>query len=598
VIGETIGNFRVTSRLGAGGMGEVFLAEQKSIETKVAIKVLRPEISVDRQHVDRFFNEARAVSRIKHAGTVKIFDVGFHSTGHAYLVMEFLEGETLASRIHRVTKMPLSQICDVGRQASGVLEATHSAGITHRDLKPDNIFLCPDSELASGERVKILDFGIAKLSGQTAAGGPRTVGTMGTPAYMAPEQWGDAAKVDWRADIYSLGCLVFEMATGRPPFIATNFAEACGLHLAHAPPKLRTIAPELPEQLETMIDAMLAKSPYSRPPLRDIAKTFSDLGVGASHVAVSSPFLPVAPPVAPTMAADAPTHAPAVHSPTPVYQQTPRHPTPVPIAETVASSPAIPVQRSEPPKPQTTLSSASGPAAPEKKSRAAIYAIAGVVVVGGGIAAIVAASSGGGGVVGGAKKKVDRQDPVTAPPPADAAPAVIADAAPLPPVPTWTKPTFTDINGYPVMARQVTRAMYKDYLGSVAKADATKLTPLKDWSDDRPTEPVGWVSYEQAAAFCAAAGGTLPSNTKWLEIAKGSWHIGVAAPGTLVFRDWTSTVTSDGLAVVLGGTSKMPEGARMAAVKNPLSKPTEASAGPNPIPESIASATIGIRCVK
>ena len=137
MIGETIGNFRVTKKLGAGGMGEVFLAEQTAIGTQVAIKVLRPEISVDRQHVDRFFNEARAVSRIKHAGTVKIFDVGFHATGHAYLVMEFLEGETLASRIHRTGGMQLAQICDTGKQACSVLEATHAAGITHRDLKPD-----------------------------------------------------------------------------------------------------------------------------------------------------------------------------------------------------------------------------------------------------------------------------------------------------------------------------------------------------------------------------------------------------------------------------------------------------------------------------
>jgi serine/threonine protein kinase len=769
VIGETIGNFRITSRLGAGGMGEVFLAEQKNIETKVAIKVLRPEISVDRQHVDRFFNEARAVSRIKHAGTVKIFDVGFHATGHAYLVMEFLEGETLAARIHRTTRLSVAQICDIGKQTCGVLEATHSAGITHRDLKPDNIFLVSDAELASGERVKILDFGIAKLTGTTAAGGPRTVGTMGTPAYMAPEQWGDAAKVDWRADIYSLGCVMFEMATGRPPFVADNFAQACGMHLSQLPPKLRSITGDAPAQLETMIDAMLAKSSYDRPPLREIAKQLAQLA--------EQPHQPYAPtpstghaPVAPTMAADAPTHAPVVHAPTPVHQQTPQHPG--------ASSPAIaPVSATVPvvpPPSQTTLSSASGAMpAPPRKSKAGLYAIGGLVAVGGIVTAVVVGGGGGSGS-GDPKRKVTTPvDAAVVTTPPDAAvvveppqiqstaigivfdrsesmagakldavkqtlrdlldrrkqndqlfaigldgvatmmvnPTVIAARSALtdainkidsgrllpgrPPgeslvhglvrahqmitsmkatakhvvvitdrlvlgdglvdalvklrsdkvrvsfiglgnvdallvrnlsgvsgggFMTATKPAelsskvetalsfswspltfypgFLQSNGVEVMADQVKRWQYAAYLASLDRALVAKATPVKDWSSDRPFEPVGWVTHEQATAFCKVAGGRLLSSEAWLEAAGGSWMIEDRIGDEVIFREWTSTVTADGLAVALGGTSKMTEAARMAAVKNPLSKPTEASAGPNPTPESVASATIGIRCGK
>ena len=172
-IGETFGNFRLVSRLGRGGMGEVFLAEQQSIGTRVAVKVLQAEISEDKDHVQRFFNEARAVSRIQHAGIVKIFDVGYHTqSGQAYLVMEYLEGESLGRRIRRAP-LSLAQVVDVGRQIASVLEATHAAGITHRDLKPDNIYLVPDRELASKERVKVLDFGIAKLSG-TLAGASRS----------------------------------------------------------------------------------------------------------------------------------------------------------------------------------------------------------------------------------------------------------------------------------------------------------------------------------------------------------------------------------------------------------------------------------------
>src|SRR5262249_32653986 len=187
MLGETIGNFRVVAKLGRGGMGEVYLAEQLSIQTKVAIKVLLPDVSSDTQQVQRFFNEAVAVSRIKHAGIAKIFDVGFHHSGRAYLIMELLEGETLTSRIRRSGRLSTWQLADVGRQIASVLDATHAAGITHRDLKPDNVFLVGDREL--GERIKILDFGIAKLS----AGSSGTSGSLGTPSYMAPEQWRNSA---------------------------------------------------------------------------------------------------------------------------------------------------------------------------------------------------------------------------------------------------------------------------------------------------------------------------------------------------------------------------------------------------------------------
>jgi len=270
MIGETIGNFRIVSRLGRGGMGEVYLAEQQSIGTRVAVKVLLAQISADAEHVQRFFNEARAVSRIQHAGIVKIFDVGFHASGHAYLVMEYLEGESLARRIQRSIRVSPAHIADLGRQIASVLDATHSAGITHRDLKPDNIFIVPDRELASRQRAKVLDFGIAKLTGTLAGNSPRTLGTMGTPAYMAPEQWGDASKVDWRADIYSLGCVVFEMATGRPPFVVTTLAEACGKHLTEIPVAATSLVPELPPELDELIACMLEKRPEDRPQSMDV----------------------------------------------------------------------------------------------------------------------------------------------------------------------------------------------------------------------------------------------------------------------------------------------------------------------------------------
>ena len=245
MLGETIGNFQIVRQIGRGGMGEVWVAEHKEIKTKVAIKVLLPHVSAEKQQVQRFFNEAIAVSKIKHSGIAKIFDVGYHANGQAYLVMEFLEGETLSSRISRSGRLSLGQVCDVGRQIAGVLDATHAEGITHRDLKPDNAFLVRDAELATGERVKLLDFGIAKLSG-TSGGLTGTAGSMGTPSYMSPEQWQNSAKVDHRADAYSLGCVLFEMVCGRPPFVADSIGES----LPHAP-RLATAIGALARALDT-----------------------------------------------------------------------------------------------------------------------------------------------------------------------------------------------------------------------------------------------------------------------------------------------------------------------------------------------------------
>jgi serine/threonine protein kinase len=255
MLGATVGNFRITSRLGQGGMGTVFLAEHMSIKTKVAIKVLLPHISANTEHVQRFFNEAVAVSRIKHSGIAKIFDVGFLPDRQAYLVMEFLDGETLTSRIMRSGRLSAGSVGEIGRQVANILEATHHAQIIHRDLKPDNVFLVSDAEMESGERVKILDFGIAKLGGAGLTG--TSGGSMGTPGYMAPEQWQDSKTVDWRADAYSLGCLAFEMATGRPPFVVQSIAEACTKHLNETPVPVRSLAPELPVELEHLVARLL-----------------------------------------------------------------------------------------------------------------------------------------------------------------------------------------------------------------------------------------------------------------------------------------------------------------------------------------------------
>ncbi|HEU0029697.1 MAG TPA: protein kinase [Kofleriaceae bacterium] len=277
MIGETVGNFVIVSRLGKGAMGEVYLAEQKSIKTKVAIKVLQSDVNPT--HVQRFFNEAVASSQIHHSGIVKIFDVGFTARNQAYLVMEYLEGESLAARIKRVGRLGIAHVADFGRQIASVLDATHATGIIHRDLKPDNIYLVRDVELPLGERVKILDFGIAKLA---PPGGPRmtalSVGSIGTPNYMSPEQWHSLAEVDWRTDAYALGCVAFEMACGRPPFVAESLADACAQHMTEPPPVPSLVAPGLPTSFDDIVRRLLEKEPAARPTMREVMTAFTVLG--------------------------------------------------------------------------------------------------------------------------------------------------------------------------------------------------------------------------------------------------------------------------------------------------------------------------------
>ena len=293
MLGEIVGNFRIVAKLGRGGMGEVWLAEQLNIGTRVAIKVLLEPVSADSDEVQRFFNEARAVGRIQHAGIAKIFDVGMHApSGRAYLVMELLEGETIGRRIARLGPLGFAELADLGRQVASVLGAVHGAGITHRDLKPDNIFIVPDRELPRGERAKVLDFGIAKLGGTLAGVSPRTTGMLGTPAYMAPEQWGDASVVDPRADIYSLGCVLFEMAAGRPPFVVSTVAEACAKHLYDIPPHIRSLVPGVAAELDRLIAAMLEKLPDRRPRSMDEVARALDAacrGIDSSAPTINTP---------------------------------------------------------------------------------------------------------------------------------------------------------------------------------------------------------------------------------------------------------------------------------------------------------------------
>ncbi|MFN0249622.1 MAG: protein kinase domain-containing protein [Kofleriaceae bacterium] len=265
MIGDVLGSYRVVSRLGAGGMGTVWLADHQLLGSRVAIKVLLPEMSSNPAIVQRFFDEARAASRIQDAGICRVLDFGWHE-GRAYLVMEHLQGETLADRSARLHLMPPVEAIRILQQCALAMAAAHSRGIVHRDLKPDNIFLVPDAAVIGGERIKILDFGIAKLVDDRPDGRSRTqTGViMGTPAFMSPEQCRGAGGVDHRSDIYALGCVAFTMLCGRPPFIAPTAGDMIASHLRQDPPAPSSIVSTLSPEIDALVLRCLAKPAEER----------------------------------------------------------------------------------------------------------------------------------------------------------------------------------------------------------------------------------------------------------------------------------------------------------------------------------------------
>ncbi len=258
-----IGQYRIVRKIGAGGMGCVYLGEHILLGRRAAIKTLLPSLSVHREIVDRFFNEARATSAINDHGVVQIFDFGYHVDGTAYIVMELLEGESLQARLERLGRLPASQALRIARQVAASLAAAHERGIVHRDLKPENIFLIRDPEARDGERTKILDFGICKLAEDDTAL-TQSGTTMGTPIYMSPEQCRGAGGVDHRSDVYALGCVLFHILTGEPPFQGEGAGEYIVAHLQRPPPRASTIAPDLPSPVDELLERCLAKSPDHR----------------------------------------------------------------------------------------------------------------------------------------------------------------------------------------------------------------------------------------------------------------------------------------------------------------------------------------------
>ncbi len=260
--GTMVGEYRIERKLGSGAFGDVYAGEQPLIGKRVAIKLLHRKLSSDAEVVSRFVAEARAVNRIRHRHIIDIFSFGLHADQRHYFVMELLDGLTLRELLDRDRRLSIEEAVPIFRGIASGLDAAHEAGITHRDLKPDNVFLAV--ERGGGYFPKLLDFGIAKLLGEDVAHRTATGMAMGTPRYMSPEQC-RGRKIDHRADIYSLGVLVHEALTGRPLFDAESAMDVLFLHTSEAPPSMSSVSRDLPPELDGPVLAMLAKRPADRP---------------------------------------------------------------------------------------------------------------------------------------------------------------------------------------------------------------------------------------------------------------------------------------------------------------------------------------------
>jgi predicted Ser/Thr protein kinase len=260
--GMVLGSYRILHELTSGGMGTVFRAEHVLLGRPAAVKLLRRDLSTSPSLVQRFVNEARAVTACKHPGIVEVYDFGYTEDGHAFIAMEFLDGESLGRRLAR-RRLTEVEATAIAHGVASALRAAHRVGVIHRDLKPDNVFLVPDPD-GGVDRTKVLDFGIAKLSDAASDSRHTQTGALiGTPLYMAPEQARAAAAIDHRADLYSLGCILYHMLTGRPPFVAEGAGEIIALQMFGEVVPPSRLAPVTPE-MERLVLRLLDKDPAQR----------------------------------------------------------------------------------------------------------------------------------------------------------------------------------------------------------------------------------------------------------------------------------------------------------------------------------------------
>ncbi|MCC7540322.1 MAG: serine/threonine protein kinase [Deltaproteobacteria bacterium] len=255
------GKYRVQSVIGVGAVGVVVRAKHLEVGRSVALKMLRPGAMGLPESAHRFLREIRAVGRLAHPNVVDVLDAGALPDGTPWLAMELLEGESLKTRLDRKPQLPIPVALRIADELLSALEAVHAAGVIHRDIKPENVFL---ASVGDRDSVKLLDFGLAKVHEERDAVVTRSGQILGTPLYLAPEQIAGQHGVDHRVDLWATAVMLFEMLAGRPPFDAVAVAALLVQIMRDPPPHVRELRPEVPVELDAVIDRALDKLPGNR----------------------------------------------------------------------------------------------------------------------------------------------------------------------------------------------------------------------------------------------------------------------------------------------------------------------------------------------
>jgi serine/threonine protein kinase len=270
--GKQLGNYVLDEEIGRGGMGVIYKAHHKVMNRTVAIKVLNKKLA-EGVWPKRFENEAKLLSLLSHPNVVSVYDFGFEPDGSAYLVMDYLQGESLSQALAGGT-LNIQRFCEIMLEVCHGLIAAHEKGLIHRDIKPSNIFLAKDE--SGAETVKLLDFGLAKDSTVASQKLTSTGEIVGTPLYMSPELL-RTRDLDARADLYSLGCVMYECLSGQPPFRGDSAVETAVLHLNSPPPRLMgsNYDRKTTQQLNIILESCLAKAPVDR--YKSVSELAADL---------------------------------------------------------------------------------------------------------------------------------------------------------------------------------------------------------------------------------------------------------------------------------------------------------------------------------
>jgi serine/threonine-protein kinase len=280
------GRYELHDVLGAGGMATVWRAVDRVLERPVAVKMLNDGLAGDGRFAERFAREARHAASLLHPAIVTVFDSGEDESGTPYLVMELVDGRTLAELLEQTPRLPVDRAVAIASTVCDALRVAHAAGLVHRDIKPGNIMVADDGQ------VKVVDFGIAK-AGNDEAQLTGTGSVLGTASYLAPEQ-ATASEVDGRADLYALGCVLVEMLTGQPPFVGATPVEVAWKHVSERPAPPSSLRPDIPPALDAAVLRLLEKEPGRRP--ADAATARAELQTAVTGRGAATSWMPPVPP--------------------------------------------------------------------------------------------------------------------------------------------------------------------------------------------------------------------------------------------------------------------------------------------------------------